>query len=40
MRASSGGPAPRRLESVSTWCAFAAVCSVDLFGWVNARRAR
>ncbi|MFB6554808.1 DUF6629 family protein [Streptomyces sp. NPDC056405] len=29
-----------RLEFVSTWCAFAAVCSVVLLGWVNARRAR
>ncbi|MFH8974688.1 DUF6629 family protein [Streptomyces sp. NPDC017890] len=29
-----------RLEFVSTWCAFAAVCSVVLFGWVNRRRAR
>ncbi|MFD3502288.1 DUF6629 family protein [Streptomyces sp. NPDC058676] len=26
-----------RLEFVSTWCAFAAVCSVVLFGWVRAR---
>ncbi|KAB1144670.1 hypothetical protein F7R91_20710 [Streptomyces luteolifulvus] len=30
-----------RLEFVSTWCAFAAVCSVILLGWVRARaRAR
>ncbi|MFJ7770127.1 DUF6629 family protein [Streptomyces sp. NPDC097107] len=29
-----------RMEFVSTWCAFAAVCSVVLLGWVNARRAR
>ncbi|WND39142.1 hypothetical protein RI578_34765 [Streptomyces sp. BB1-1-1] len=29
-----------RTEFVSTWCAFAAVCSVVLLGWVNARRAR
>ncbi|WP_037801837.1 DUF6629 family protein [Streptomyces resistomycificus] len=28
-----------RLEFVSTWCAFAAVCSVLLFRWVNARPA-
>lgn len=28
-----------RLEFVSTWCAFAAVCSVVLLGWVNGRRA-
>jgi hypothetical protein len=28
-----------RLEFVSTWCAFAAVCSVVLLGWVRARRA-
>ncbi|QFQ95699.1 hypothetical protein F9278_05345 [Streptomyces phaeolivaceus] len=27
-----------RLEFVSTWCAFAAVCSVVLLGWVRARR--
>ncbi|WP_217169408.1 DUF6629 family protein [Streptomyces sp. AC512_CC834] len=27
-----------RLEFVSTWCAFAAVCSVVLLGWVNGRR--
>lgn len=27
-----------RLEFVSTWCAFAALCSVVLFGWVRARR--
>lgn len=26
-----------RLEFVSTWCAFAALCSVVLFGWVRAR---
>ncbi|WP_149824481.1 DUF6629 family protein [Streptomyces tailanensis] len=26
-----------RLEFISTWCAFAAVCSVVLFGWVRAR---
>ena len=26
-----------RLEFVSTWCAFAAVCSVVLLGWVRAR---
>ncbi len=26
-----------RLEFVSTWCAFAAMCSVVLFGWVRAR---
>ncbi|MET9502894.1 DUF6629 family protein [Streptomyces sp. NPDC006622] len=29
-----------RLEFVSTWCAFAAVCSVLLLGWVRARPAR
>ncbi|MFF8093373.1 DUF6629 family protein [Streptomyces sp. NPDC016675] len=29
-----------RLEFVSTWCAFAAVCSVVLLGWVNGRRTR
>ncbi|MGW8064287.1 DUF6629 family protein [Streptomyces ziwulingensis] len=29
-----------RLESVSTWCAFAALCSVALLGWVNGRRVR
>jgi hypothetical protein len=28
-----------RLEFVSTWCAFAAVCSVLLLGWVHTRRA-
>lgn len=28
-----------RLEFVSTWCAFAAVCSVVLFRWVRARPA-
>lgn len=28
-----------RLEFVSTWCAFAAVCSVILLGWVRARPA-
>ncbi|MEV6115183.1 DUF6629 family protein [Streptomyces sp. NPDC052109] len=28
-----------RLEFVSTWCAFAAVCSVVLLGWVRAGRA-
>ncbi|USQ86886.1 hypothetical protein NFX46_26170 [Streptomyces phaeoluteigriseus] len=28
-----------RLEFVSTWCAFAAVCSVLLLGWVRARPA-
>ncbi|MFJ4621673.1 DUF6629 family protein [Streptomyces sp. NPDC088812] len=28
-----------RLEFVSTWCAFAAVCSVVLLGWVRARPA-
>lgn len=27
-----------RLEFVSTWCAFAAVCSVVLLGWVRARK--
>ncbi|MEU9476060.1 DUF6629 family protein [Streptomyces sp. NPDC048191] len=27
-----------RLEFVSTWCAFAALCSVVLLGWVRARR--
>jgi hypothetical protein len=27
-----------QLEFVSTWCAFAAVCSVALFGWVRRRR--
>ncbi len=27
-----------RLEFVSTWCAFAAVCSVVLLAWVNGRR--
>ncbi|WP_216587113.1 DUF6629 family protein [Streptomyces brasiliscabiei] len=27
-----------RLEFISTWCAFAAVCSVVLLGWVRARR--
>mgnify|MGYP001057148217 FL=1 len=27
-----------RLEFVSTWCAFAAVCSVVVFGWVGRRR--
>ncbi|GCB43007.1 DUF6629 family protein [Streptomyces sp. NL15-2K] len=26
-----------RLEFVSTWCAFAAICSVVLFRWVRAR---
>jgi hypothetical protein len=26
-----------QLEFVSTWCAFAAVCSVVLFGWVRGR---
>jgi hypothetical protein len=26
-----------RLEFVSTWCAFAAVCSVVLYGWVRTR---
>lgn len=26
-----------RLEFVSTWCAFAAVCSVVVFGWVRRR---
>ena len=26
-----------RMEFVSTWCAFAALCSVVLFGWVRAR---
>ncbi|MFE9442295.1 DUF6629 family protein [Streptomyces sp. NPDC006602] len=26
-----------RLEFVSTWCAFAAICSVVLLGWVRAR---
>ncbi|MFG2732057.1 DUF6629 family protein [Streptomyces canus] len=26
-----------RLESVSTWCALAAVCSVVLYGWVRTR---
>ncbi|MGW2567830.1 DUF6629 family protein [Streptomyces sp. NPDC001537] len=29
-----------RLEFVSTWCAFAAACSVVVFGWVAARRPR
>jgi hypothetical protein len=29
-----------RLEFVSTWCAFAAVCSVVVFGWVVRRRPR
>ncbi|MER7055115.1 DUF6629 family protein [Streptomyces sp. NPDC000351] len=29
-----------RLEFVSTWCAFAAVCSMVLLGWANGRRAR
>ncbi|GAA3837793.1 hypothetical protein GCM10022403_082900 [Streptomyces coacervatus] len=29
-----------RLEFVSTWCAFAAVCSVVVFGWVAGRRPR
>ncbi|MEU2285805.1 DUF6629 family protein [Streptomyces sp. NPDC013178] len=28
-----------RLEFVSTWCAFAALCSVVLLGWVRARPA-
>ncbi|WP_413754664.1 DUF6629 family protein [Streptomyces sp. R-74717] len=28
-----------RLESVSTWCAFAAVCSVILLGWTGRRPA-
>ncbi|MFF4272548.1 DUF6629 family protein [Streptomyces sp. NPDC001536] len=28
-----------RLEFVSTWCAFAAVCSVVVFGWVRRRPA-
>ncbi|MFD9599032.1 DUF6629 family protein [Streptomyces sp. NPDC059970] len=28
-----------RLESVSTWCAFAAVCSVILLGWTRRRPA-
>ncbi|MCF3136391.1 DUF6629 family protein [Streptomyces olivochromogenes] len=28
-----------RLEFISTWCAFAAVCSVILLGWVRARPA-
>jgi hypothetical protein len=28
-----------RLESVSTWCALAAVCSVVLYGWVRGRPA-
>ncbi|MGP4047926.1 DUF6629 family protein [Streptomyces sp. 2A115] len=28
-----------RLEFVSTWCAFAAVCSVVLYGWVRRRSA-
>ncbi|NNN29056.1 hypothetical protein HLK59_01550 [Streptomyces sp. S3(2020)] len=28
-----------RLEFVSTWCAFAAVCSVVVFGWVRRRAA-
>ncbi|MFE3904187.1 DUF6629 family protein [Streptomyces sp. NPDC059153] len=28
-----------RLESVSTWCAFAAVCSVSLLGWTGRRPA-
>ncbi|MEV0634003.1 DUF6629 family protein [Streptomyces sp. NPDC050619] len=27
-----------RLEFVSTWCAFAAVCSIALFGWVRGVR--
>lgn len=27
-----------RLEFVSTWCAFAALCSLALFGWVRGRR--
>lgn len=26
-----------RLEFISTWCAFAAVCSVVLFGWARSR---
>jgi len=29
-----------RLEFVSTWCAFAAVCSAVVFGWVGRRRPR
>jgi hypothetical protein len=29
-----------RLEFVSTWCAFAAACSVVVFGWVVGRRPR
>ncbi|MFD9036890.1 DUF6629 family protein [Streptomyces bottropensis] len=29
-----------RLEFISTWCAFAALCSVVLLGWVRARRRR
>ncbi|MGW3124290.1 DUF6629 family protein [Streptomyces sp. NPDC001107] len=29
-----------RLEFVSTWCAFAAACSVVVFGWVASRRPR
>ncbi|MGW1898124.1 DUF6629 family protein [Streptomyces hirsutus] len=29
-----------RLEFVSTWCAFAAVCSLVLFGWVRGRGRR
>ncbi|NUR02394.1 MAG: hypothetical protein HOY79_39405 [Streptomyces sp.] len=29
-----------RLEFVSTWCAFAAACSVVVFGWVAGRRPR
>ncbi|GAA3976980.1 hypothetical protein GCM10022384_28680 [Streptomyces marokkonensis] len=29
-----------RMEFVSTWCAFAAVCSMVLLGWVNGRRVR
>ncbi|GAB2783462.1 hypothetical protein GCM10027073_15220 [Streptomyces chlorus] len=29
-----------RLEFVSTWCAFAAVCSLLLFGWVRGRGRR
>ncbi|MDQ0603785.1 hypothetical protein QF037_008130 [Streptomyces canus] len=28
-----------RLEFVSTWCAFAAVCSLVVFGWVRGRSA-
>ncbi|MFE6486358.1 DUF6629 family protein [Streptomyces sp. NPDC057757] len=27
-----------QIEFVSTWCAFAAVCSLVLFGWVRSRR--